>query len=248
MNKRRLKRKKWIAFPISLFLLALLGSNSTQAQKAGYQEISLAKSGNIVGTVKYSGRIPSVKYLKVDASDAVCKKRKIPSEELIVSKGKGIKWAVAAIKKIDRGKPFSKENPPKLDQTGCRFVPHVVVVPKAKPLTVLNSDNILHNVHTFAKKNRSVNKAMPGSKKEMNLKLRFPEKVQVKCDVHPWMNGWIVVAKNPYYAVTDDGGNFRLDNVPIGKHTIEIWHEKLGTQTKEVMVKKGKEVLVEFLL
>ena len=66
-----------------------------------------------------------------------------------------------------------------------------------------------------------------------------PELIQVTCDAHGWMNGWWVSASNPYYAVTDDKGNFAIKDVPPGDYTVTIWQEKLGKQEQKVSVKAG---------
>ncbi len=61
-----------------------------------------------------------------------------------------------------------------------------------------------------------------------------------------WMLGWAVVMGHPYYSATDAKGAFKLENVPPGKHTVEVWHETLGKVTKEVEVKQGGETKVTF--
>jgi hypothetical protein len=66
-----------------------------------------------------------------------------------------------------------------------------------------------------------------------------------KCDVHPWMRGYIGISKNPYQAVSKDG-TFKIDNVPPGKYTLESWHERYGTKTQEVTVEAGKPAKVTF--
>jgi hypothetical protein len=66
--------------------------------------------------------------------------------------------------------------------------------------------------------------------------------VKFKCDVHPWMTGYVLVTDNPYYAVTTENGAFKLEGIPAGKYTLEAWHEKYGTQTKEITVADGKPV------
>src|SRR2546427_3121714 len=80
------------------------------------------------------------------------------------------------------------------------------------------------------------NKAQPKFKKTMPAVFEKPDIVQIKCDVHSWMSGWIVVAGHAYYALTDAAGNFKIAGVPAGAYTLEYWHEKLGKQSKQVTV------------
>ena len=194
-------------------------------------------AGSIVGEVKFSGTPPTPRVLKIDKDKAVCGEDR-KSEELIVGTNKGIKNAVVSIAgaKGPVPKPAQKAA---LDQKGCQFAPHVATVPAGGEIDILNSDGILHNIHTFSKANPSINKAQPKFKKVMTEKLDKPEIVRVQCDVHGWMSAWVVVTDHPHYAVTDEAGAFKLDNLPPGKHTVELWHETLGKVTRDVEVKAG---------
>ena len=80
----------------------------------------------------------------------------------------------------------------------------------------------------------------------MTEKFEKPEIIRVQCDVHGWMSAWIVVGEHPHYAVSDESGAFKLDNVPSGKHKVEVWHESLGKVTQEVEVKAGAPSKVTF--
>jgi hypothetical protein len=104
----------------------------------------------------------------------------------------------------------------------------------------------LHNLHTYSDVNPTINRAQPKFKKVMEVSFDKPEIIKVTCDVHSWMKGWIVVLPHPYFGVTDAKGVTRIDGVPAGTHTVEIWHETLGKRTKDVAVKKGESVQVVF--
>jgi plastocyanin len=133
-----------------------------------------------------------------------------------------------------------------LDQKVCVYRPHVLVVPINKPVKILNSDGILHNIHTYGKKNPPKNMAQPKFKKELTETFAQPEAVPVKCDVHGWMSAWIVAVDHPYYAVTDASGKFTIEDVPAGTYTVEYWQEKLGTQTKQVTVAASGSATADF--
>jgi hypothetical protein len=122
-------------------------------------------------------------------------------------------------------------------------VPHVTAMTPGE-LELKNSDDILHNIHTYSTANPSINKAQPKFKKVMTEKFEKPEFIKLTCDVHSWMLGWVAVMPNPFFGVTDGSGNAKIENVPPGKYTVEAWHETLGKQTKEVEVKAGQATKV----
>ncbi len=236
---------------IAVVLMCGLWADGVDAKAKRYEGAAVQDGGTIVGVVRFEGKVPQRKTLKVTTSDKPCHREPILSEDLVVADDKGVQWAVASIKGIKQGKPFPQEdpdNPVQLDQVGCRFIPHVLLAPQRRTFKILNSDGILHNVHTHAKKNRAFNKAQPPKVTELEASFKRPEKVRVSCDVHAWMGAWIVVTGHPYYAVTGSDGTFLLEDVPAGTHVVEVWHETLGTQTKEVVVSPGAETQVEFVL
>ena len=245
MNRRKTVTWTGLAVPLLLSCAVSLGATGPT-----YKEVELKESGTIVGVVTFNGAIPKPAVLEITGDDKICHEQPILSEDLVVSDDRKVKWAVVTLKGLRRGKAFPKEdpdNPIVFDQKGCRFDPHVVVVPAGRKLQIRNSDGILHNVHPLPKKNAAFNKAMPPQVKTLDAKFKRRERIPVKCDVHPWMRGWIIVVDNPYHAVTDSDGSFRMDKVPVGKHKLEVWHETLGKQVIEVHVEAGKEARVEFV-
>ncbi len=220
------------------------------AQAAKYQVIDVKDGGTITGVVRWEGEIPKRHKLKISSPDEPCHTKPIPNEDLVVSKDGKVGWVVAYIKKIDQGKPFKTDpdKPITLDQRGCRFRPHIVVVPKGTSLRILNSDGVLHNVHLHAKKNEPLNRSMPGMVKQLDVKLDYSERIRVGCDVHNWMAGWVVVANHPYYDVTGKDGTFRFENVPAGSYVVEIWHEKFGKQRASATVTPGEATEIAFVL
>jgi hypothetical protein len=195
-------------------------------------------AGSLSGRITFAGTPPAKKKIDVTKDKEVCGKTEIYDESLIVGSDKGLKNAVVMVMGAKGGKFASQKAT--LDQKGCEYVPHVVVVPTTGELDILNSDGVLHNIHTHSTANPEVNVAQPKFKKVLTQKFTKPEIVKATCDAHAWMNGWIVATDQPFVAVTDDKGNFVIKDIPPGKYTVEIWHETLGKQTKEVSI-KGKE-------
>jgi len=212
-----------------------------------YEGMEVSNGGTITGTIKFAGDPPEPKMIEPSKDKEACKAH--PDLSLVVSKDtKGIKNAVVYLADIQKGKPQEKpaENP-KFDQKGCEYLPHVLIFPAGTTVDILNSDGILHNIHTFPQSNANppINKAQPKFKKVMQEKVEQPEVINVKCDVHTWMNAWWVATGHPYYVATDDNGNFKLENVPPGNYKLGIWHETLGSTEKDVAVKEKEEVKVD---
>jgi hypothetical protein len=124
-----------------------------------------------------------------------------------------------------------------LDQNGCMYVPHAMGIMVGQAYRILNSDGILHNVHTLPKINPSFNRAMPATSKEASTTFAKPEPIfQIKCDVHPWMSAYIGVFTHPFFATTSTDGKFTIPGLDAGTYEITAWHERLGTQTGTVTV------------
>ena len=189
----------------------------------------------IKGNVRYTGAPIEKKKLSVTIDQYICGKEKEP-EELVLSSNNGIRNAVVSLQTPPPGAKADWKLPPaKMDQKQCSFVPRVVIVPVGGTMEFLNSDRLLHNVRSAAKQNSPFNRAQPHAR-TISFVFKEPELLRVDCDLHSWMRGWVVVAAHPFYAVTNEQGEFNLENVPAGKYTLQIWQESLGTVTQDVTV------------
>jgi plastocyanin len=128
---------------------------------------------------------------------------------------------------------------PVMDQAKMTFIPHVMVVQAGTTVEFLNSDPVGHNVYWPS---ISGNKALKGNLgtwpkgEKKSFKFDNVGVAGLLCNVHPEMNGYIVVVPTPYFAITDKSGNYEIKNVPAGKYTLKTWSEdgKVTTQTVEV--------------
>lgn len=222
-------------------------SEGTNEASPTYTTVTVVAGGTVSGTVTYAGTAPAPAKLQVTKDVAICGKEGHIDESLVVGEKKGIKDVVVSIKGVKQGKAMDALGDSfVLDQKVCAYKPHVVIVPVNKPLKILNNDGILHNIHTYGKKNPAKNIAQPKFKKEITETFTQPEAIPVKCDVHGWMSAWIIVAEHPYYTVTDADGKFTIADVPAGTYTVEFWQEKLGTQTKQVTVAASGAATLDF--
>jgi plastocyanin len=211
---------------------------------AQYKGGDVKDGGSISGTVKFKGTAPAPKKLDVSKDKEVCGKSPKVDQSLVVNNG-NLMNAVVTITDIKSGKKIDAKKVT-LDQKGCEYQPHVLAFPAGSTVEILNPDGILHNVHSYSKVNSPFNMAQPKFKKTLDVKIDKPEAIEVKCDVHGWMQGWLVATESPYVAVTDNSGNFKLTDVPPGSYTVEVWHEKLGKNTQKVTVKAKEDAKVGF--
>lgn len=201
--------------------------------------------GSIFGKVKFGGvRAMIVRKVPVTKDKEVCGVS-VEDESLVVGKEDGLRWVVVSLAGMP-AKGHSLEREVVLDQKGCHFQPHVVIVGIGHELKILNPDGILHNFHAYSKINPPINIAQPKFKKVIRVKFENAETFRAGCDVHNWMSGWIVVAEHPFYAVTGGNGEFRIENIPAGKYRLKLWHETLGEKYLDVEVEAGKETKVDF--
>lgn len=197
--------------------------------------------GIIRGTVKFSGTVPAPAALDVSA-DPVCvssNQEPLYSQELRVAADGAVRDAFVFIKE---GLPAGAAYPIPaeavvLDQHGCRYTPHVLGVRVNQPVTIINSDGTLHNVHAQTHNSTGFNLGMPLQGMKSTKKFSKAEVMaHFKCDVHPWMSAYLGIMDHPFFAVTGEDGAFEIKGLPAGKYTLSVWQEKLGTQDISVEV------------
>jgi len=160
---------------------------------------------------------------------------KVDDPALRIGTDRGLADVVVRMTGAKDAPPYSAKQRVVLDQKGCAFIPHVVVVAPNEDLVVQNSDSVLHNFHTLAKANRSLNQAQIKGKQD-TFRFSTPEIIPAECDVHYWMSAVVVVADSAWTAVSAPDGTFKIDGVPPGTYTAELWHQRLGTRTAPVRV------------
>ena len=201
-------------------------------------------AGTLKGHVKYDGKAPKKKKLRMDA-DPVCgssHSSPVLSENFKMASDGSMAEALVYLKNVKYNGGVPSE-PAVLDQKGCIYMPHVFGMVAGQELLIKNSDATLHNIHSMPKVNKEFNFAMPKvvKEKKATFSKSEPDPFYIKCDVHPWMKTWVLVSDHPYFAVTDAKGNFSIDGIPAGTYEVVCWQEKFGkrTLTAEVTIGEG---------
>ena len=182
---------------------------------------------------------------------------------LVLGPERGVRGSVVLVEGVPRGKKAEGELI--LDNARCLFVPHVSALMAGAPARIRNSDPVLHSAHGILGDKTVFNSALStkGRVIDITAKLKQPGVVKVLCDAHTHMSAWIVTHDSPYFAVTDEKGNFKIDGIPPGKHTVTMWHEGFAPKgvdkdgrpvyedwrlTKELTVPHGGSVSLDFEL
>jgi plastocyanin len=201
----------------------------------GMAAVAAVYAADITGSVSYTGPAMQRPKVPVTIDQYICGKEK-DADDLVLGPKGGVQHAVVWIENPPPGAKWPAELPRiEMDQKGCVFVPRVVVVPVGGTVEFLNSDRLLHNLHSLSKDNAQFNRTQPRGR-TIPITFTRPEVVPIVCDLHSWMKSWVVVAEHPYYAVTDASGAFRIVGVPPGKYRLRMWQELLGERTQEVQV------------
>jgi len=216
-----------------------------------------AATGSIKGQVVFQGTVPERVKLDVNKDQQAClAKGAILSDEWVVNpKNKGVKWAVVWLAADNNLKAPAKKMPvnpalakPKsatveMDQPCCAYEPHVLAMREDQTLIFKNSSGIAHNTN-FNGCGVSGNPILnPGADQKVTDTKYTWTAMNVGCNIHGWMKAYVRVFDHPYFAVTDENGNFEIKDVPPGEYFLITWHEATGYKDSKVMMEGGKNVV-----
>jgi len=198
--------------------------------------------GNLTGRFVYDGKAPTSEKLSISKDQEYCgKPPTLVDESLVVGKDGGLANVVVWVrtKGVKVHPDYEKADTAKvtIDNKHCRFDPHIVVCRTGEPLEIKNSDSdsVAHNTNCALVANDAFNIQLPAGTAQDVKALANPETVPagIKCNIHPWMSGWLVVPNNPYAAVSDENGKFEIKNLPVGTELeLQVWQEKAGNVAK----------------
>ncbi|MFQ5701803.1 MAG: hypothetical protein ACE5HU_08170 [Acidobacteriota bacterium] len=210
-----------------------------------------AEGGTIIGSVRFSGDPPEPKKLPVDKDNDVCGTGFRKLVEVNVGPDSRLRDLVVCMQSSAGDvQPEIPDGGFKLDQRNCRFVPDIFIVPAGQKLKITNRDPIIHNIHTYeiikGVRRDMFNFPQPerGHRRVETIKPRRSNTVELTCDIHSFMHGWIYVSDGSRCVVSRDG-LFKFTQVPDGTHTVIVWHPTLGERRVEVTVNDAQEATAE---
>lgn len=204
--------------------------------------------GTIVGHVRSMGAIPANPVIRMGV-DPVCASMARATrqvQQFVIRNADG--GLANAFVKLDGTYPATPvpSQPITIAQQNCVYGPRMVAGRVGQTLMIVNRDMTLHNVQSVTTKGNTFNITQPSVGMVFSYKLKASEIIRLKCDVHPWMTGYVASVDHPYFAMTVDDGAYMIARVPAGRRTVRVWHEVFGEMTKVVDVKPGMTTTVDF--
>jgi len=253
-----------------LGLAIIMGPSMAHA----YEVEEVQKGGAIQGQVTFLGSQLIPVQFKVDKNPEVCGQER--SLMKVDVRNGFLTGAVVVLEGVEKGKPFfpqtlagaapgegtfqhqgGKSLGLQVHTKGCNFGPFTGVVAADQPIQFGNQDSIKHILHTFVAKgqNGSILRTIhnrdiqPDDEMQLTMsskKLQDSRMVRFACNRHDFMENWLYVVKNPYFAISNEQGEFVIDNIPPGHYTLRAWHPMLGLQEQEINVEPEKALGADF--
>ena len=203
--------------------------------------------GTIQGKVLLKGDAPDLPQILIDKSVDFC--GKTVTDPILKIQDQGIQGAVVSVDWDKATLTEVRPDPVSLQSRHCLFQPRIQATRVGAILTLNSGDEIAHNPHGWWNDTKTVfNITLLNPNLKFKRKLKWEGTYRVECDTHTWMKAYILAFKHPFYTVTNAKGAFELNNVPVGRHTLRVWHEVLGEQTLVVVVEPSKETQANFRL
>jgi plastocyanin len=236
-------------------LLSIFAATATLCISALYamkgpSATTTSMTASVKGIVSFEGTPPKPRLVKMTADPSCAKQHQVPlyaHDIMTDSKGDLQDVVVFVAEGLSDHNFEVPAQPVVVEQKGCMYSPHVLAIRTNQRLHIVNHDPTSHNIHATPANNREWNKAEPPGSSVDEAFTREEIAIPVKCNVHPWMHGYIAVFKHPYFTVTGKDGSFDLSSLPPGTYTIKAWHETLGTSTHTVTLAANQTKEINFV-
>ena len=225
-----------------------------------YKVITVDNGGTLKGRVSLTGPIPRVRsFHLVHAPNIEFCSRISDGKghrflyDFTVSLNRGLKDTIISLTDVKKGKPFpQKMQTFHIDR--CRANNYIIGIKNSENILIENTDPIQHEIATYEVRNIYSDQTSnrPVTPKSSQVRAAFvrndANEFTIKCNLHPFLQTHGYLVENPYYTVTDSGGNFSIEDIPPGTYEVVAWHtyipQKKGTVT--ITAKGETEINFEF--
>ena len=237
----------------ALLALLLLSCDGTDAPSSpdpavAPTPIDPATAGTLRGTVRFVGAPPPNPRLAVGGNpECAAQHPGDVRDEIVLVKDGRLRNAFVYVKAGLEQHAFAwPSTPVRIANRGCLYSPRVSGAQVHQVVEFVNDDPNDHNIHGYPS-GGAFNRWLRGRGTSTSLKLRAPEvMIKLRCDIHPWMVGWLGVLPHPFFAVTGEDGTFRFDGLPPGAYEIAVWHETLGEKTLRATLGAKGDVVLDY--
>lgn len=227
-------------------LLAVVVLSAGQDAGVSAAKKSYARTGyevTLSGTITLTGKRPKPTRIDMAADPSCYDINPDPRTEWVVgNKGKLANVFVYVKSEVLDTYTFEQPTSPAvLEHKGCRYVPHVLGMQLGQPLMIFNRDPTYHNTHPNPRNNPEWNQTQLPGAPPLTKMLELPETfIPFKDNQHPWEKAYVGVFTHPFFAVSDQYGNYRIEGLPAGRYTVVAWHERFGEKTVDITFVSGE--------
>jgi len=198
----------------------------------------------LTGIVRFKGPIPLPQKVTVRRDASFCGDTVTIQPLVVQASTHGVLGAVVSF--TDQPAQSIEAAPPLtiIKNRNCAFVSRISTSRVGALIEVGNDDPVLHNTHVRSDGKTLLNVAMVAHGQNIQKQVKKSGVLDVKCDAHKFMQGYVLAFDHPYFATTDEAGRFQIAGIPPGRRRIITWHETLGILQQEVNVPAQGEISI----
>ncbi len=207
-----------------------------------YVAITVADGVRLTGTIDFDGEIPRDSVIDLPPDMIGCGNR--IAEARVESTGTRIGGVIVWITDIRTGRALPLARRFEIANEECLLTPRVQAVVAPSTINFVSGDAALHHNRIINVGTGELEGVVPfndnGEVVPLDRLLDKTEELEITCDRHPWAKAWILAFDHPYFATTDKGGAFAIDDVPPGAYHVKAWHPLLGVAEQTLNVVAGQ--------
>lgn len=234
----------------ALILTIAFGASAQDPSSKKKPYVRTDQEATLSGAVTFTGLVPKATKIDLSADPTCAEENPNSTSDWFVVRNDKLANVLVYISAGANLENHSFEAPGTIivmEHKGCRYEPHVIGLQVNQPLMIINSDNTQHNTHPTPKVNAEWNQSQPaGAAPLVKTFFRAELFMPFKCNQHPWEKAYVSVFKHPFFAVTDEDGNYKIEGLPAGSYTVTAWHEKLGEKIVEIALVPGESKSLAF--